>query len=62
VPGYQGFGGLGADSSSSSSSFTNGDDTTKEEREAHAKLQDYTTKVPSLSFHKTKPKPEKESK
>jgi hypothetical protein len=49
VPGYEGFGGL--------SSSTN-DDTTKEELEAHAKLQDYTTKVPS--FHKAKAK--KESK
>lgn len=49
VPGYQGFGGLGADSSTC-------DDTTKEEMEAHAKVQDYTTKVPSLGFHRAKPK------
>ena len=46
VPGYQGFGG-------GPESGTN-DNTTEEEKEAHARIQDYTTKVPS--FHTAKAK------
>ena len=49
MPGYQGFGGLGADSSA-------GEKITKEEEEAHAKIKDYTTKVPSLGFSKANAK------
>jgi hypothetical protein len=49
VPGYQGFGGIGPDSFAT-------DNTTKEEEEAQAKIKDYTTKVPSLSFHKANAK------
>jgi hypothetical protein len=49
VPGYQGFGGIGPDSVAT-------DNTTKEEEEAHAKIKDYTTKVPSLGFHKANAK------
>ena len=53
MPGYQGFGGMGPES------FSN-ETTTKEEEEAHAKIKDYATKLPSLGFHKSNAK--KESK
>jgi hypothetical protein len=49
VPGYQGFGGIGPDS-------VTADNTTKEEEEAHAKIKDYMTKAPSLSFRKSNAK------
>ena len=47
MPGYHGFGGIGPE-------LSKNDDMTKEEVEAHAKIQDYTAKVPS--FYKAKGK------